>query len=278
MAILDSAVLALRANQYDGSSGVLSDESGNGYDATIVNSPAWDGTKFTLVPASSQYLTIADADDLDPELGTFTVVMVVSPLVGDTGNGRVLNKRNNGVPWWSLDYVQASDRFTFTITDGTSSKAAFSATNGAPPGGPYVVSARYGGGAAALIEIGVDGAYVTAGSGTLLTVASATALTIGYVAVFSQYAEIDFYGLAIWKGAYLTDAEVEEAGVGLLASVDSSEAYGLHGDALFSWIQTNYDGSFTSLELVGAMNDINGTTGVEYAQARGTLLGIDPAG
>lgn len=53
----------------------------------------------------------------------------------------------------------------------------------------------------------------------------------------------------------------------------------MHGDALWGWVQTyddRWDG--TNTELVGALNQINGTIDKGYAEARGTYLDVPPAG
>lgn len=52
----------------------------------------------------------------------------------------------------------------------------------------------------------------------------------------------------------------------------------LHGDALFAYILANEELTVTDTELVGALNELNDTEGVEYAQARATYLDVDPAG
>ena len=51
---------------------------------------------------------------------------------------------------------------------------------------------------------------------------------------------------------------------------DVSEAADLHGDALFAWLHANE--TVTSGEIVGALNDLNSTSGIGYAEARDTYL------
>lgn len=70
-------------------------------------------------------------------------------------------------------------------------------------------------------------------------------------------------------------ATVSLNGSTYVAVPDAAE---LHGDALFEYILEYGALTVTDTELVGALNELNGTTGVEYAQARATYLGVDPAG
>lgn len=60
--VTSGLTLLLDAGSYSGSGSTWSDTSGNGADATLVNSPTYstsDGGYFTFVPASTQYATVA---------------------------------------------------------------------------------------------------------------------------------------------------------------------------------------------------------------------------
>ena len=60
--VTSGLTLLLDAGSYPGSGSTWSDTSGNGADATLVNSPTYstsDGGYFTFVPASTQYATVA---------------------------------------------------------------------------------------------------------------------------------------------------------------------------------------------------------------------------
>ena len=57
------------------------------------------------------------------------------------------------------------------------------------------------------------------------------------------------------------------------SGVDVTAALGLHQDALFIWMKYNA-GTFLSREVVGALNELNGTVGKEYWEARQTFLGL----
>lgn len=72
------AVLALRASDYSGSGDWL-DQSGHGHHATPINSPTWDGEKFTIgAPSPAKGFIVPDHPDLEPGTGPFTVVAIAS--------------------------------------------------------------------------------------------------------------------------------------------------------------------------------------------------------
>lgn len=63
---------------------------------------------------------------------------------------------------------------------------------------------------------------------------------------------------------------------GITLEVDRSEAWQYHDEVLYLWMTENVASFFDSLEVVGAMNQVNGTEGVEYWSARNTFLGLPP--
>jgi len=271
MSILDSADLLLRAYNYSGTGDWL-DESGNGYDAVPTGSPTHDGSKFTL-NGTSQYFTVADQDELDPGTGDLTVIVVTQIEDSWTGTGRIVSKRAGGVSWWDMYIDGNAERSFNSINDMSATFSVNTIADTMTKGGVRALSMRVI--RAGTMRCGIDGSYYNGTSLATLAspTSSSTAMTIGTWG--SSYYKGDIYGVAVWNES-LSDAEVEAAAAGL--SLDKGEAATLHGDALFDWLYQNVSSSFTSLELVGALNELNGTEGVEYAEARGTYLGIDPAG
>jgi hypothetical protein len=86
----------------------------------------------------------------------------------------------------------------------------------------------------------------------------------------------EVHAVALFREA-LTDAEIGLAS-GILANPEALNPYLLHEDALWGWIQSydgHWDGSDT--ELVGALNQLNDTDNKEYAEGRGTYLGVPPS-
>ncbi len=55
--------------------------------------------------------------------------------------------------------------------------------------------------------------------------------------------------------------------------LDVTAALGLHQDALYGWMLRNAS-TFASREVVGALNELNSTSGIEYWEARQTFLGL----
>lgn len=126
-------------------------------------------------------------------------------------------------------------------------------------------------------EVFIDGA----GSGTpttdstTATLANALPLRFGATSgTAGTFFGGELFAVALWRQA-LTDAEINIAG---LALQSPTQPFTLHGDALMAWILANDTLTVTDTELVGALNELNSTTGAGYAEARGTYLGIPPAG
>jgi hypothetical protein len=63
---------------------------------------------------------------------------------------------------------------------------------------------------------------------------------------------------------------------GIGVTVDRSAAWAYHDEVLYLYMTENVASFFDSLEVVGALNQVNGTVGVEYWSARNVFLGLPP--
>lgn len=273
MSVFDRATIWLQASTYGGS-GDWVDLSGNGHDATPINSPTHDGTKFTL-NGSSQYFRITDHNDLD--FGTsdsFTGIAVAAPDAANPGGLNYLFGK--GFENYACS-LRPGTTVRSIIYDGTT--YIWDDYGSAPVSDGVIASFALRRDATANeVEAFVNGA----GTGTpttdtsTATLANATALTLGARVDPLYYFDGGYYGFALFREA-LSDNDIYTVGRMLeLGTVQDPRL--LHGDALFTWILENESLTVTDTELVGALNELNGTNGVEYAQARATYLGVDPAG
>lgn len=203
MPVLDTAELVLRANRYSGSGDWL-DESGNGHHATLVNNPTWDGEKFTL-DGATQYFTVPHDASLNPDLGSFTAVMVVAPT--NKSNQRFLEKRSTDI----YRLYQNPSNFSPVINingtivanplfDGTQQTLGFRVDRSLQELRCYID------GSGGVIDISGVGA-----------VSPTSDLFVGAAIDGSFSLAGDIYGVALFRAA-LTDQEIEQAGQELIAA------------------------------------------------------------
>lgn len=170
-------------------------------------------------------------------------------------------------------YVGSADTPTARFHDGTNSNAdvasAMTSHTLTTIAGRLIDASPAG-------EVFVDGAGTgtpsTTAVGNLTTGASFDIGAADTDITPSSFFEGQIVAVALFREA-LSDNAVKAIGNALVYEL--ADPTGLHGDALFNWLQVAEAGNFTSLEVVGALNELNGTTGVEYSQARATYLGID---
>lgn len=280
VAVLDDAVLLLRALNYSGSGDWL-DESGNGYDAVPSGSPTYADGAFTL-NGTNQFFTVADQDEFDVGVGESLTALVACTFDADETDSAPITKRNNGYPGWAYSINPsegASATGYFTDTTNTSAGSISSSLPALDDGEVHVVGMRFdqGGYADGIYDdtINVNGRDIS-NIGAMVAGASAP-VYIGKWQ-YGGYHKGKIIAAAIWDYK-LSDAEVAAAVAALPIEYQVSEAATLHGDKLLEWIYANVSPTrFTDTELVGILNQINGTTGKEYAEARGTFLGVPAAG
>jgi hypothetical protein len=212
MAVIDAAVLLLRANRYSGSGNWL-DESGNGYDAVPSGSPTWDGEKFTL-NGSTQWFTIADdpgfADYLDAQ--SFTLVVVCASNDHTTTTPRCLfdNKEaDSGTIGFSI--YERSNRVDATVR-GVSAQKYVNSSDVAALGVQVSYALRKNG--TTNTQLLVDGVVRSTSAGAAGNIAVANPTRIGASGASDpavRWFNGDIYGAALWRSA-LSDADIATAG------------------------------------------------------------------
>lgn len=86
-------------DSYSGSGSTLADLSGNGYDATLVNSPTYSTNSFTYDGASSQYIASPNMSSSFNSTSAFTVEVWYAPDYTVQGaGGTVLQESGVGTP------------------------------------------------------------------------------------------------------------------------------------------------------------------------------------
>lgn len=216
-----------------------------------------DGLDFS----ATQDLTLLVAHRMDArQVGSFTTVIANKALDASAGYGIFFDNSNDSRAY---------------IADGTN--APYRAQPFDDLGNVAVVSALRRKVADDELKAYTDGSSFEGGGTDTTTgsLASSNDLLIGAWPPFAYYYQGQVSDVVLFRKA-LSDAEVRIAGLMLLADADDPRE--LHGEALQAWIEANDDASYSSLALVGILNEINNTNGVEYAQARGTYLGVEPAG
>ena len=271
------------------------DRSGNGHHGqwgsaagADTNDPVRSGTSVTFT--TNDYVEIADHANLDFAAGeAFTVIAVVKPTTVAAGSDVIVAKKDNLTTSAGWALVRNAATVQTILADGT---ADDDDTAGTLVANTVAVVAGVRNVTDDDIEAFVDGT----GSGspttdsTTATLANALPLRIGATSnTAANFFEGDINAVALFRSA-LTDTQIAEIGTYLASTPDVADAATLHKDKLQEWIlsyphyvvqlENNYGvaSNALSIELVGALNSLNNTEGKEYAEARGTFLGIPPAG
>lgn len=211
MAVIDTAELLLQAKNYSGSGDWL-DESGNGHDASLVNSPTFNGDRFTL-DADNESFDIVDSAGLNFDFGTLagaTVMVVCAPVDATPAGNQYIVDKSAAVGIGYRMILLTSSAFRGEFEDASGGRpddfaAAFS------DGVKVALAVRHDA-AADETESFVDGA----GTGTpnvfdLADCTSTEILRIGGRSDATTFAfRGDIYAVALWREA-LTDAEIVEA-------------------------------------------------------------------
>lgn len=222
---------------------------------------------------TDDYFEVADHADLDFAADeSLTAVMAVRPstiaagtevYVGkktgvDASAGWTLHRNTANVGWLIADGAAAGG----TVTAGSLVARTLAVATGRRDVVADDVSAFF------------DGTEGTpASDDTTATLANAVSLRIGVSshATPANFFDGEVMAAALFREA-LTDDEILEAGEALL--LDRTAALGLHGQPLKTWLQNSVDEDVRTMELVGALNYLNDTTGVEMLKARDTFLGL----
>lgn len=246
----------------------------SGYVSTLVDRHMW-------ALSTDDYFEIADDAALDFAADeALTVLAVVRPSTVAAGQDIAVAKKDNLTTsaGWALGRTTAASQLI--IADGTADDDDTAGTMTANT--LYTLA-----GVRNVTDDDIEAFLSGTGSGTpttdstTATLANALPVRIGATSgTAANFWEGQIVAVALFREA-LTDQQIRIAGT-LLANggvVDPVEEQ-LHGEALKAWIVAN-DTRWTSTsspEIVGLLNELNGTNGVEYAQARATYLSVDPAG
>jgi hypothetical protein len=240
----------------------------SGYVSTVVD-------RDMSVLATDDYFEVADDPDLDFANNEDMTLFIAQRGVMPTGAtyGLVDKRIGTGASSPGYGLVVSFGSASYEIADGTDNARDLQGSEPADRTA-YVLAGRR------IANSNVE--TFTSGVGTgspdtddlSNTLSNAEPLEIGRVSTL--YYEGEIWAAALFREA-LTDAEIGLVS-GILGNPDALNPYLLHEDALWGWIQSydgNWDGSDT--ELVGALNQLNGTDNKEYAEGRGTYLGVPPS-
>ena len=255
--------------------------SSSGAVTTIVDRNAFLFTTddYFTAPANAEL----GPDAAGEELTVFVVQSKAQSILGGSSVtliSTLTSGATTGSQGWSIydNHSHANDGFTGYINDGTTQ-------NWSPTGNPTaqtlyqptVVALRVTDSGSGTHDFYVDGAQASTDAdpttGDIYNTANPVYIGGGPANSFFEGTISD---VVLFREA-LSDNEIHLVSLALSNGVDDPQD--LHGDALLQWILTYEDRTYTAdSELVGILNEINGTTGKEYAEARGTYLVAPPAG
>ena len=101
------------------------------------------------------------------------------------------------------------------------------------------------------------------------TANATSGFSVGAASGGSYHFNGKIYAVAFWR-RYLTDVEVLYVGERLTAVLPHAD---LHDGKILEYLTAEF--SVTCREVVGALNEVNGTVGVEYLKARRDFIGGD---
>lgn len=238
--------------------------------ATGLVSTLVDRDMFLL--STDDYFTIADHADLDFDASTSFTAIAVATRTLDGADRRILGKRT-GTTGWELYFEYTFDRISGFLGDGSTFDAPLSPNNSVADNVRVVAATRADRATDQMLAY-ADG--VNSSAADIASTGDASNAQPLYIGRWASggYMEGQIVAVALFREA-LTDTAITIVGRILTGEQDPTE---LHGDALFEYILANETLTVTDTELVGALNELNGTSGIEYAEARGTYLDIPPAG
>ncbi len=239
--------------------------SATGLVATIVDR---DMELFT----TDDYARVTDHSGLDfGGAKDFTIMAAVRYSVAGAGTDYIVAKKVDNTTGAGYHVLHDASQSVFKLGDGAFNPQVIG-TRGPDDTLEIVVGVRDAG--ADEISAYVDGEFAaTSTDTTTATLANAMDLIIGATSHGpGQFFEGQIIAIVLWR-RILTPAEIVRAGAELTRL--PAEELGRHGDALLAYLKDNY--TITSGEVVSALNEFNGITGVgrkEYKGARDTAFGL----
>ncbi len=245
---------------------VTINRSSSGYVSTVVDMDM-------LVLSTDDYLVVADHDDLDFGASDDFTLMIVARSHDTTpvAAGVLASKKVGlGTAAGYVMYLNTANGVYGLLGDGTVSPYD---NNTAVSDGALTTAALVRNVPDDDVEVFLDG--VGSGSAatdtTTATLANGTDFLIGAHGSPGSFFEGQFVAAALFRQA-LTDEQILAVSDALIGAIPSTY---IHEDALQSWLVQNRGDEFTSTEIVGILNEINGTWGIGYAKSWRTFYGLD---